>query len=248
MRACLSAACILSGLLPVRWTPAYAYCACSHTMGRLSETLWPPRQAMPSARFGPPPAAWLRADATRRVQNMPQNQRASELCCQASRAPARRLPDFVVSFRTLLSDSFFHRRRTTKCRNRFRWESALSPKLWAWQRLKNSGATRTAVAVAWTTECQMCPSALSFFGAQIRGKQASPMEAIGEAARPQSRRIQSLRSAWDTVLPTLRPHEASNCGVSANIKVSKSLVAIGVLHRAACMVTVKSPLPIAGPG
>ena len=110
---------------------------------------------------------------------------------------------FVLGFDTLLCRTF-SRRRTTKCRNRFRGESALSPKLWAWQRLKNSGPTRTAVAVAWTTECQMRPSALSFLGAQVRGKQASPIEAIGEAARPQSRRTQCRRRCKTDPPPPLR--------------------------------------------
>lgn len=100
------------------------------------------------------------------------------------------------AFDTLLSDTS-SRRRTTKCRNCFRGESASPSAPWAWQSVKIPEAMRTALSGRWTTECQMCLSALSFFGTHVGGKQAPPIEAICEGPRPQSRRTQLLRSAWD---------------------------------------------------
>ena len=86
--------------------------------------------------------------------------------------------DFVV--RRLLP-----RRRTTKCRNRFRGASASPSAPWAWQSVKIPGAMRTAVAGGWTTECRMCPVALSFPEGPIHGEQARATEAIGKPAKPE---------------------------------------------------------------
>ena len=84
----------------------------------------------------------------------------------------------------------------------------------------------------------MCLLALSFLGVQVRGKQTSPIEAIYTGPRPQGRRIQLLRSAWAADSPVFRSRENGTCGVSANNRVSKTLVTVEVLLRLTAHVPV----------